>query len=483
MASLKEILAAISGDISVVRPVAPDDVVTSVELDSRRVMTGAVFISLARTAEARAAHIAKARAGGAIAVIGPRGSDADIVVTDPAAAAAAAACAFYRFPARDVTVVATTGTNGKSTITHILGGVLRVLGVRVGEIGTIGITLDGDTLDVERRTPTTPESVDLQYLLRRFADCGATHVVMEASSIALADRRLDGTDVAVGCFTNLTHDHLDVHGSMSAYEAAKLHLFDLAQVAVANVDDPVGRRIQHGWNARTFALHSDADLTAKDLQQTPDGAVFTAHVRGRSEQASVRGFGELSVSNALAVLAVALELNAPLEDAIRALAAQPAPPGRMQILRVDRPYSVMVDYAHSPDSLDQMLRTLRPRVSGRIVTVFGCGGDRDRAKRPVMGGIAAQLSDQVIITSDNPRTEDPDQIIADILAGATAHADRVRTIPDRVLAIEEALAGAGPGDLVLIAGKGSEPYQIIGQTKIPYSDEATVRTLVSEDAV
>ena len=482
MTHLKELLASLTGDISVVRPAVLDEVVTDVQLDSRRVTTGAVLIAVARTGEARAAHIAQARAAGAIAVIGPPSSDADIVVGDAAAAAAAVACAFYRHPARDLAVVAITGTNGKSSITHTMGGVLQTLGLRVGMIGTIGITLDGIRVDVERRTPTTPESVDLQHILRRFADGQATHVVMEASSIALAERRLDGTDVAVGCFTNLTHDHLDVHGSMAAYEAAKLHLFDLARTAVASVDDPVGRRIQQRWNTRSFALHSDADVIATDLRRTSDGTAFLVHTDGRSVPASVRGFGELSVSNALAVLTTAIQLDISLDDGVRALAAQPGPPGRMQIVPVDRPYTVMVDYAHSPDALDQVLRTLRTGATGRIVTVFGCGGDRDRAKRPVMGRIAAELSDQAIITSDNPRTEDPAQIIADILAGITTHADRVRAIPDRAHAIAEALAAAAPGDLVLIAGKGSEQYQIVGHAKIPYNDETTVLSLTADGA-
>lgn len=446
MALVKDILAGLTGDVSVVRRVVLDGVVTDVQLDSRCITTGAVFISVARAAGARAAHIAQARAAGAIAVIGPPESDADVVVADPAAAAAAVACAFYRYPARDLTVVAITGTNGKRSITHALDGVLRTLGVRVAAIGTIGITLDGETLDLERRTPTTPESVDLQCLLRRFADCGATHVVMEASSIALVERRLDGTDVAVGCFTNLTHDHLDAHGSMAAYEAAKLHLFDLARAAVANVDDPVGRRIQQRWqNTRTFALRTDADVIATDLRRTPDGTAFLVHADGRSVEASVRGLGEVSVSNALAVLAAALKLDVPLDDAVRALAAQPGPPGRMQIVPVDRPYTVMVDYAHSPDALDQVLRTLRTAATGRIVTVFGCGGDRDRAKRPVMGRIAAELSDQVIITSDNPRTEDPDQIIVDILAGTTAR-PRSRTHNPRSCRCDRGGVGRGrPG--------------------------------------
>nr|WP_238342335.1 UDP-N-acetylmuramyl-tripeptide synthetase [Actinopolymorpha rutila] len=277
----------------------------------------------------------------------------------------------------------------------------------------------------------------------------------------------------------MTHDHLDVHGSMAGYEAAKLHLFDLARAAVANADDPVGRRIRQRWNTRTFALHSDADVTATDLRRVTDGTAFQARADGRSVPASVRGFGEISVSNALAVLATTLQLGVPLDDAIRALAAQPGPPGRMQIVPVDQPYTVMVDYAHSPDALDQVLRTLRAGAIGRIVTVFGCGGDRDRAKRPVMGRIAAELSDLAIVTSDNPRTEEPDKIIADILAGVTAHADRVRTIPDRTEAIAAALAEAGADDLVLVAGKGSEAYQTVGRTKVPYSDEETVLTLAS----
>ena len=401
---------------------------------------------------------------------------------DPALAAAELACAFYGHPSPALTVVAVTGTNGKSSITHTLGGLLRTLGARVGTIGTIAITLDGTALDIQRRTPTTPESVDVQALLRRFVDAGATHVVMEASSIALANRRLDGTDVTVGCLTNLTHDHLDAHGSLAAYETAKLHLFDLARTAVANLDDPVGARIQQRWPTRTFALHHLADVTASNLRPTPNGTAFTVHHAGRTIQTSVQALGEFSVSNALAALTTCIELGIPLSDAAAALAAQPGVPGRMQVIPVDRPYTVMIDYAHSPDSLEQVLRTLRTTVRGRILTVVGCGGDRDRAKRPVMGSIGAALSDLLIITSDNPRTEDPKRIITDVLSGTTAHPDRVRAITDRTDAIDAALASAGPDDLVLIAGKGDEPYQIVGHTKIPYSDQATIHALIGERA-
>lgn len=483
MTLLSDVLAGLADDLSIARHIDRGGVVSGVVLDSRRVRPGDVFVSSARTAQSRTVHILQARAAGAVAVIGPAGSDADIIVANPAAAAAAAACAFHRYPARELTVIAITGTNGKSSISHTLGGLLHTLGARVGVIGTIDITLDGASLDVERRTPTTPEAPDLQSLLRRFADSGATHVVMEASSIALAERRLDGTDVAVGCFTNLTHDHLDVHGTREAYEAAKLHLFDLARTAVANLDDPVGRRIQERWkDTRTFGLHTNADVTATDVRRTSDGTSFTVHADGRSLEASVRGFGELSVSNALAVLTTAIQLGLPLDQSVTALAQQPGPPGRMQIIPVKRPYTVMVDYAHSPDALEQVLRTLRAAATGQILTVFGCGGDRDRAKRPIMGRIAAELSEQVIITTDNPRTENPHHIIAEILAGTREHAHRVRAIPDRTQAISAALAAASPGDLVLIAGKGSETYQIVGHTKIPYNDEEAVLSLTSDGA-
>lgn len=478
MISLRELVAELPDVISIVDSTDLDGVVADVQLDSRLVDPAAVFVSVVGEPQTQAAHLSQARRAGAVAVIAGPGSDADIIVDDPKAAAAA--CSFYRHPSRELTAVAVTGTNGKSSITHTLGGVLTTLGASTGVIGTIAITLDGTPLDVQRRTPTTPESVDLQRLLRQFVGAGATHAVMEASSIALAECRLEGTDIDVGCFTNLTRDHLDVHGSLADYEAAKLHLFDLARSPVANLDDPVGHRIRRRWPDTTgFALHSSADLTATDLHADPDGTSFLLHTEKGSFPASVRGYGEISVSNALAVLAATTALDVSLPDAIRALAAESGPPGRMQLLTVDRPYAVMIDYAHSPDALDQVLRTLRASTSGRILTVFGCGGDRDRGKRPIMGRIAAEHSDQVIITSDNPRTEDPDQIIADIVAGTPRSADHVHPIRDRCDAIAHALATAQPGDLVLIAGKGSEEYQIIGHTQVPYTDEATVRALTN----
>jgi UDP-N-acetylmuramoyl-L-alanyl-D-glutamate--2,6-diaminopimelate ligase len=472
---LRELLAessAVTGDESLLQAE-----ITAVELDSRRARPGAVFLALARTEAERAGHIIQARGAGAAAVIGPTGSAADIVVADPALVAAELACAFYRHPSRELTVIAVTGTNGKSSITHTASGVLRTLGARVGTIGTIGITLDGQVLEVQRRTPTTPESIDLQALLRQFAHAGATHVVMEASSIALAERRLDGTAVSIGCFTNLTHDHLDVHATMAAYEAAKLLLFDFARRAIANVDDPVGAHVAGRRPTRTYALHHPADIAGAGVRAEPGGTSFTVHHDGATTVASIRSLGGFSVSNALAVLAICAELGTDIDDAITALAAQPGVPGRMQVVPIDRPYTVMIDYAHSPDSLEQVLRTLRAGTSGRILTVVGCGGDRDRAKRPVMGRIASALSDIAIITTDNPRTEDPDQIIAEILAGVGEHRERVRVIAERTDAIAAALATATSGDVVLVAGKGDEPYQLVGQERIPYSDEATILAL------
>ena len=453
-------------------------VAAAVTLDSRHATPGSVFISVVDDEELSASHLAQARACGAVA-IGPHGADAAVTVADPAAAAAALACAYYRHPSRELTVIGVTGTNGKSSVTHLLGGLLSRLGARVGTIGTIGITFDGADVDIARRTPTTPESTDLQHLLRRFVDDGATHVVMEASSIALAERRLDGTAISVGCFTNLTHDHLDVHGSLAAYEEAKLRLFDLSRHGVANADDRVGRRIRRQWpDARTYGLHGPADITASGLRGTRSGTAFGVHLDDQTIDASVRGRGQLSVLNALAALATVNSLGTTLEEAVAALAEVPGPPGRMQIVPADQPFTIMIDYAHSPDALQQVLSTLRPSVNGRLITVFGCGGDRDSSKRPVMGRVATELSDEVIITTDNPRTEDPQQIIAEILSGTVGDADQVRSVVDRTDAIATALELARSGDLVLIAGKGSESYQIVGHEQRPYSDERAVRALL-----
>lgn len=360
-----------------------------------------------------------------------------------------------------------------------MGGLLGSLGLRVGTIGTIDITFEGKPLGLDRRTPTTPESVDLQALLRQFVGAGATDVVMEASSIALAEHRLDGTDVAVGCFTNLTHDHLDSHGSMEAYEAAKLRLFDLAHSAVVNTDDEVGRRIAGKWHdVSTFAINRSADIQAEQLERLGARMGFRVRAGSRTLPASVVGAGAIPVSNALAALAVAARLGVDIDAAVTALTQQPGPPGRMQVVALDRPYTVMLDYAHSPDALRQVLRTIREGSAGRVITVFGCGGDRARAKRPVMGRIAAELSDVVIITDDNPRTEDPEQIVDEILVGAGGQHERVRVQHDRTRAIADAVDEARSGDVVLVAGKGSESYQLVGQDRIPYSDHDAVRSIV-----
>lgn len=456
----------------------PDAGVTDVLLDSRLVTPGSLFVSVTREPGVSAAHVADARANGAGVTVGPPGAGADVTVADGAVAAARIGCAFHRHPSHDLDVVAITGTNGKSSVTHTVSGLLTTLGQRTGAIGTIDITLDGTALLVDRRTPTTPESIDLQALLRRFVDAGARQVVMEASSIALAEHRLDGTDVAVGCFTNLSHDHLDSHGSLEAYEAAKLRLFDFTKSAVVNRDDVVGRRIAgHHDDVVTYGIEGEADIRAEQLRHVGDRMEFLVRAGSTLVPASVVGTGTIPVANGLAALAVTTRLGQDIGDAVMALAQQSGPPGRMQLVAVDRPYTVMIDYAHSPDALQQVLETLRMSRSGRLITVFGCGGDRDRAKRPIMGRIAAGLSDVVIITDDNPRTEDPERIIAEILAGTPSHPDRVRVEHDRVRAIGDALSEARAGDTVLVAGKGSESWQIVGRERIPHSDHDVVVTL------
>lgn len=454
-----------------------DREILGVELDSRRVEQDFVFASVASDPETAASHVRMAKSNGAAATFGVAGSDADYIVADGSVAAAHLAAAYYGYPSDSTTVIAVTGTNGKSSVTHTLSGMLRTLGSSVGSVGTIGTTLDGRPFGGEQRTPTTPESPYLQALLRRFVDGGAEYVVMEASSIALAENRLLGTSVDVGVFTNLTHDHLDAHGSMSAYEAAKLRLVDLSRAMVVNNDDPVGRKIARGpKGALTFAVDGPGDVRATQVRRRSGWSTeFDLEYLGDPAIAVVQGIGWIPVVNGLAALAVCAQLGIAKTDAVQALSRQPGPPGRLEVVESDKPFDIIIDYAHSPDSLAKLLEAVGEWTRGRIITVFGCGGDRDATKRGPMGAIAAEYSNIAIVTTDNPRTEDPSRIIDEICRGISPDADcEVNVIVDRSDAIRAAIECAAPGDAVVIAGKGSEAYQIVGAEKIAYSDQAAV---------
>ncbi|MGH7528274.1 MAG: UDP-N-acetylmuramoyl-L-alanyl-D-glutamate--2,6-diaminopimelate ligase, partial [Gemmatimonadales bacterium] len=342
-------------------------------------------------------------------------------------------------------------------------------------IGTLG-AFDGrgDSVTSTAGALTTPGPVDLQATFAELAARGTTHVAMEASSHSLDQGRLDGLCFAAGVFTNLTHDHLDYHGTMEVYLAAKLKLsalLGLAGVEIVNLDDEAWRLIPSRQPRVTFGIHPAADLRATEIHLDSAGSRFLLSGRFGASEASLPLLGDFNVANALAATASAVGLGIPLPEVVARLAVAPQVPGRMERIS-EVPCVVLRDYAHTPDALERALATLRPLTKGRVIVVFGCGGDRDRGKRPLMGRIAAQLSDLAIATSDNPRTEDPGAIIDEIEQGM-ADVPHLR-VPDRLKAIHVALSEARAGDTVLLAGKGHETYQVIGKDKVPFDEREIV---------
>jgi UDP-N-acetylmuramoyl-L-alanyl-D-glutamate--2,6-diaminopimelate ligase len=330
---------------------------------------------------------------------------------------------------------------------------------------------------------TTPESPDLQYLLGHMRDRGTAGVVLEATSMALLTHRVDDAHIDVGVFTNLTQDHLDDHGTMENYRNAKLRLFQgLCRRAVVNADDPVGAQIQTlmPGAVTTYALDTEADYRASDLRVDATGSRFTLHHEGRTYAAAIPVPGRFSVSNALATVAACHVLGHDLGALVAALGQMPPVPGRFERHITPLGTSVIVDYAHSPDSLEKILTAIGGFATARVITVFGCGGDRDTTKRAAMGEIAGRLSDLCVLTSDNPRTEDPGAILDQITPGLALTGTRYERVSDRREAIRFALSAAGPDDVVLVAGKGSEPHQIIGEELFAFSDMAVVRQLADE---
>ena len=442
--------------------------------DTRTMEPGCLFVALPGYKTDGHKYIAQALEQGAAAVLcqhPPEGEGPWLVTPDARAALAAVSANWFGHPARDLTLLAVTGTNGKTTTTYLLKAMLEgVLGARVGLIGTNQNMVGDEVLPAHR---TTPESYEVQQLLREMADAGCTHVVMEASSHALVLHRLDGLRFRAGIFTNLTQDHLDFHGTMEAYRDAKGLLFRQSDTAVLNLDDEAGR-----YFARTVAVprltyserRDEADLTAKNLRLFPDRVEFEAVAEGAISRVRLPIPGGFTVYNALGVLTCGLALGLPLADCADALAKAPGVKGRIEVVPVPADFAVIIDYAHTPDALENILTTVRDFTAGRVICLFGCGGDRDRTKRPQMGAIAGSLADVAVVTSDNPRTEEPEAIIRDILPGLEGTAAEVVVEPDRRAAIRRALSLAKPGDTVVLAGKGHETYQEVG-TRVLHLDE------------
>ncbi|MBT2493258.1 UDP-N-acetylmuramoyl-L-alanyl-D-glutamate--2,6-diaminopimelate ligase [Streptomyces sp. ISL-96] len=470
----------------------PDTVITAGTcFDAHRASPGTLFIAVPGHVGGGPEAVGPALARGAVAVLvdgdsGDRISPAPagvcvVRVPDTRKAAAAVASRYYGEPGRGMDMVAVTGTNGKTSVSYMVESLLRIAeGAEVGVIGTGGSRIGDEMIPMPRSVLTTPESPDFQYLLGRMRDREVSTVVLEATSMGLLTHRVDNAFIDVGVFTNLSQDHLDDHGTMENYRDAKLRLFQgLCRRAVVNVDDEVGASIvaMMPGAVTTYAIDAEADYRATDLSMDGHGTRFTLHHDGRKYPAAIPVPGRFSVANALATVAACHVLGHDLARLVAALDRMPTAPGRFERFETPGGTSVIVDYAHSPDSLEKVLTTIRGFAKGRVVTVFGCGGDRDITKRAEMGEIAGTHSDLCVLTSDNPRNENPEEILDQITPGLAGTGTPFERFADRRSAIEYALSAAGPDDIVLVAGKGSEPYQIVGEQLIPFSDMATVREL------
>ena len=462
---------------------AEGPIATGVGMDSRTITPGVVYVAVRGSQADGHRFVADAVRRGAPAVVVESPQQAgvpDVVVRDGRRAALALGQAWYGHPGRHLTLIGVTGTNGKTTTTGLIRHLFNAE-AGAGSIGTLG-AFDGHDRPVDSTagTLTTPGPIDLQATLAELRSRGCTHVAMEASSHSLDQGRLDGLAFAAGVFTNLTRDHLDYHGTMEAYLASKLKLsslLNLGGVDVLNLDDPAWCVLPVRSPRVTFGLHAAADVRATGVVLDASGSRFRLEGRFGSTEASLPLLGDFNVSNALAAAACALGLELPLPDVVARLAESPQVPGRMERIS-DIPCTVLRDYAHTPDALERALSTLRPLTRGRLIVVFGCGGDRDKGKRPIMGRIAAEGADLAIATSDNPRTEDPGAIIDDVEQGM-ADVPHLRFV-DRLAAIHAALESGRPGDTVLLAGKGHETYQVLGTTKVPFDEREIVRTATGQ---
>ena len=443
--------------------------ISGVSYDSRKTEKGDMFVAIRGFEADGHKFIPKAVENGAAVILCEEKPSCDIpyvLVSDSRYGLAIVSRDFFGDPASEMTMIGITGTSGKTSSSYLIKHMLESkLDAKVGLIGTNGNMIGDELLHTEH---TTPESYELHKLFRHMADSGCTHVVMEVSSHSLTLERVAGIHFDVALYTNLSQDHLDFHGTMEEYAAAKRKLFSMCSLGCFNLDDAWADFMRDGASCRTMTFSTEkneADLVAKDIRLTADGVRF-ASVSGDEISMTKLGIpGMFSVYNALGTMSVGLALGLSLADCSDAMSSAKGVKGRLEIVPTGRDFSVVIDYSHKPDALEKVPKTLKPVTCGRLIALFGCGGDRDKLKRPIMGRIAADNADLVVVTSDNPRTEDPDEIIREIVAGMKDKRTPTKVICDRREAIAWAIDNAAPGDVLLLAGKGHEDYQVVGHEK------------------
>ena len=492
---LKTLLASIPVR-EIIGPV--DRAVESIAYDSRRVQRDGLFVALRGEKSDGHEFIGQAIEKGATVIVAERADDpavtgrraTRVLVENARAAMPDLAARFFNYPARKLKMAGVTGTNGKTTTTFLVKHICDKAGTRCGLLGTVRYEIGERVLPAAR---TTPESLDLQELLAQMRDAGCRAAAMEVSSHALAQERVRDIEWDAAVFTNLTQDHLDYHGTMENYFAAKAKMFDQLAgqerkkkpIAIINLDDRYGQKLIKKIGGKvsviTFGTGLKADFRASNYRMEFGGTSYQLDTRGKSYLVRVPLIGRFNVANSLAALAAANALGVGLREAVVSLAKSPQVPGRLEMVPAKRQFQVFVDYAHTPDALLNVIKTLRELEPRGLIVVFGCGGNRDREKRPLMGQVVDQHADHAIITSDNPRKEDPDKIIADVEKGFRG--SHFEKITDRALAISRAIELAQPRDIVLIAGKGHENYQEFADHTVPFEDIQVARRAIENRPV
>jgi len=459
-----------------------DTDISAVTYDSRKVTPGSLFVAVRGFNTDGHAYIEKALENGAAAILaeenGPWGVPT-AVCPDTRRGLAEVGAMFYGKPAEKLRIIGVTGTNGKTTTTYLIKQILDLLGYKTGLIGT-NQNIIGDVAVPAART--TPESLDLQKMFHDMVEAGVTHVIMEVSSHSLALSRTHGIRFHEAVFTNLTRDHLDFHETMENYMECKAKLFSQARHGVINADDAYGAAMKKaaGCPVQTFSVENDSDLRGYNIRLSERGVICSAEVGGATYEIRLGIPGMFSVYNALAAVAACLGMGIPMEDILKGLILAKGVKGRAEVVHITAPYTVLIDYAHTPDGLENIIETVRGFAAGRVITLFGCGGDRDKTKRPIMGEIAGRLSDFAVVTSDNPRTEDPSAIIRDIEAGMTDYKEKYTVVENRRDAIKEAMSIARQGDVIILAGKGHETYQILANKTIDFDERAIVKEIFKD---
>lgn len=465
--------------------------INSISYDSRKVKANSLFICINGTKVDGHGFIKEAIKNGAVAIlveenIGVINEEVVVIkVSNTNVALASIANLFYKEPSKEVELVGVTGTNGKTTVIHYIKDVLEAYGRRVGTIGTLGYKVGEEHISIEKINPTTPEALELQAAFRECIDKGANDIVMEVTSSALAKKRVDHCNFNVGVFTNLSQDHLEEHGTMEVYKNEKIKLFHKCGLGVINIDDKIADEIieKSTCEILTYGIEKEADIRATELRYKNNSVTFKCNFKEISKEISVSIPGKFTVYNVLATIAACYGLGIDINEILNLIVNIKPVTGRLETVKNNLNKNIIVDYAHTPDALEKLLIMSRQITKGKIILVFGCGGDRDKSKRAIMGKVAGEFSDYCIITSDNPRAEEPSEIINHIENGIKVTNTHYEKIINRKIAIEKAMERLNEEDLLIIAGKGHENYQIIGNVKVDFDDREIIKGFRSTSSI